>query len=129
MRPPLPDSEKLAWLMLGHGLAEAGGQEFDLMQLAAGALLGAGESVTLQQRVAHAAGLEEVSLKGAGSLESTVLTLGKRLSSRAYLSYEQGLAGSDALARINYTLTRRLSLRAEASANPALDLFYTFSFD
>lgn len=127
--PTLPDSEKLSWLVLGHGLNEAGGQEFDLMQLAAGALLGAGESVTLQQRIAHAAGLEEVSLKGAGSLESTVLTLGKRLSSRAYLSYEQGLAGSEALVKINYTLTRRLSLRAQAGTPSALDLFYTFSFD
>ncbi len=127
--PSLPDSEKLSWLVLGHGINEAGGQEFDLMQLAAGALLGAGESVTLQQRIAHAAGLEEVSLKGAGSLESTVLTLGKRLSSRAYLSYEQGLAGSEALVKINYTLTRRVSLRAQAGTNSALDLFYTFSFD
>ncbi len=127
--PSLSDSEKLSWLVLGHGLNEAGGQEFDLMQLAAGALLGAGESVSLQQRIAHAAGLEEVSLKGAGSLESTVLTLGKRLSSRAYLSYEQGLAGSEALVKINYTLTRRLSLRAQAGTPSALDLFYTFSFD
>lgn len=128
-RPTLPDSEKLSWLVLGHGISEAGGQEFDVMQLAAGALLGAGESVTLQQRIAHAAGLEEVSLKGAGNLESTILTLGKRLSSRAYLSYEQGLTGSEALVKINYTLTKRLSLRAQAGTTPALDLFYTFSFD
>lgn len=127
--PVVPDSEKLSWLVLGHGLSDAGGQEFDVMQLAAGALLGAGESITLQQRIARAAGLEEVSLKGAGTLESTVLTLGKRLSSRAYLSYEQGLAGTTNLLKINYTLTRRLSLRAQAGATPALDLFYTFSFD
>lgn len=128
-RPTLPDSEKLSWLVLGHGISEAGSQEFDVMQLAAGALLGAGESVTLQQRIAHAAGLEEVSLKGAGNLESTILTLGKRISSRAYLSYEQGLTGSEALVKINYTLTRRLSLRAQAGTTPAIDVFYTFSFD
>jgi translocation and assembly module TamB len=128
-RPTLPDSEILSWLVLGHGISEAGGQEFDVMQLAAGALLSAGESVTLQQRIAHAAGLEEVSLKGAGNLESTILTLGKRLSSRAYLSYEQGLSGNEALVKINYTLTKRLSLRAQAGTSPALDLFYTFSFD
>jgi translocation and assembly module TamB len=85
--------------------------------------------VSIKQRIAHAAGLEEVSLKGAGNLESTILTLGKRLSSRAYLSYEQGLSGNEALVKINYTLTRRLSLRAQAGTTPALDLFYTFSFD
>lgn len=127
--PPVPDSEKLSWLVLGHGLSETGAQEFDALQLAAGALLGAGESVSLQQRIAHAAGLEEVSLKGAGSLETAVLTLGKRLSSRAYLSYEQGLAGTETLVKINYTLTRRVSLRAQAGTTPAVDLFYTFSFD
>jgi translocation and assembly module TamB len=91
--------------------------------------LAAGDSVTLQQSIAHAAGLEEVSLKGGGGLESTVLTLGKRLSSRAYLSFEQGLSGADSLVKINYMLTKRLSVRVQAGTTPALDLFYSFSFD
>ena len=127
--PVVPDGEKLSWLVLGHGLAESGAQEFDALQVAAGALLGAGESVTLQQRIAHAAGLEEVSLKGAGNLESTVLTLGKRLSSKAYLSYEQGLAGTETLVKIHYALSKRVSVQAQAGTAPAVDLFYTFSFD
>lgn len=127
--PNVPDAEKLAWLVLGHGLSETGGGELDALQLAGAALLGVGESITLQQRIADAAGLEEVSLKGAGTLESTVITLGKRLSSRAYLTYEQGLAGTEALVRIQYTLTPRLSLRAQAGTVPAVDLFYRFSFD
>lgn len=127
--PIVPDSEKLSWLVLGHGLEGSTGQDFSALQAAAGVLLSAGESVTLQQRIAHAAGLEEIGLKGAGTLESTVLTLGKRLSSRAYLSYEQGLTGADTLVKINYTLTKRLSVRGQAGTTPAVDLFYTFSFD
>lgn len=127
--PSVPDSEKLSWLVLGHGLEDSSGQEFSALQTAAGALLAAGESVTLQQKIAHASGLEEVSLKGAGGLENTVLSLGKRLSSRAYLSYEQGLTGAGGLVKINYTLTRRLSVRAQAGTAPAVDLFYTFSFN
>lgn len=119
----------MSWLVLGHGVETSSSQEFNALQAAAGALLGAGESVTLQQRIAHAAGLEEVSLKGGSGLESTVLALGKRLSSRAYLSYEQGLTGADTLVKINYTLTKRLSVRAQAGTTPAVDLFYTFSFD
>jgi translocation and assembly module TamB len=114
---------------LGHGLEDSSGQEFSALQAAAGALLAAGESVSLQQRIAHSAGLEEVSLKGAGGLESTVLSLGKRLSSRAYLSYEQGLSGVGSIVKINYTLTKRLSVRAQSGIAPAVDLFYTFSFD
>lgn len=128
-KPSVPDGEKLSWLVLGHGLDDSSSQEFNALQTAAGALLATGQSVTLQQRVAHAAGLEEVSLKGAGGLEGSVLALGKRLSSRAYLSYEQGLGGAGTLVKINYTLSRRLSVRAQAGAAPAVDLFYTFSFD
>lgn len=127
--PNVPDSEKLSWLVLGHGVESSSGQDFSALQAAAGALLAAGDSVSLQQRIAHAAGLEEVSLKGAGTLESTVLTLGKRLSSRAYLSYEHGLTGADTLVKINHNLNKRLSVRAQAGTVPAVDLFYTFSFD
>ena len=57
-----------------------------------------------------------------------MLTLGKRLSSRAYLSFEQGLAAATNLVKITYTLTPRLSLRAQTGSENALDAFYTFSF-
>ena len=126
--PLVPDSEKLSWLALGHGLDDASGAEFSALQAAAGALLDTGKSVSLQQTIAHAAGLEDVGLKGAGGVENTVLALGKRLSSRAYLSYEQGLAGASSLIKINYTLSKRLSVKAQAGNTPAIDLFYTFSF-
>ena len=127
--PSVPDSEKLSWLVLGHGLENTSGGEFSLLQAAAGALLAQGESVSLETRIAHAAGLDEFALSGKGEVESTVLTLGKRLSTRAYLSFEQGLTGASNLAKINYTLTQRLSVRAQTGTESAMDLFYTFSFD
>jgi len=127
--PAVPDSEKLSWLVLGHGIEDASNTEFTALQAAAGMLLEAGDSVTLQQKIAHSAGLEEVSLKGTGGLETTVLTLGKRLSSRGYLIYEQGMAGTSSLVKVNYTLSKRLSVKAQAGNTPTVDLFYTFSFD
>lgn len=127
--PTVSDSEKLSWLVLGHGLADTSSGEMSSLQLAAGALLGAGQSVPLQQRIANAVGLSELNLKGSGTLESTVVSLGKRLSSRAYLTFEQGLAGSEPLMKLNYRLTKRLSVSTQAGAAPAVDLFYTFSFD
>lgn len=127
--PSVPDSEKLSWLVLGHGLEKTSGGEFSALQAAAGALLAQGESVSLEAKIAHAAGLDEFSLAGAGGVENTVLTLGKRLSSRAYLTFEQGLAGASNLAKINYSLTDRLSVRTQAGTEGAVDLFYTFRFD
>lgn len=127
--PGVPDSEKLSWLVLGHGLEDASGQDYSALHAAAGLLLSAGESVTLQQKIAHATGFEDVSLKGSGELEGTMLALGKRLSSRAYLSYEHGLTGASSLVKINYTLTKRISVQAQAGTTPAMDLFYTFRFE
>jgi translocation and assembly module TamB len=127
--PTVPDGQKLSWLVLGHGTENSSAQDFSALQLAAQALLGAGQSVSLQQRVAGATGLDDVSLKGSGGLGNTVLSLGKRLSSRAYVSYEQGLANTSTLVKVNYLLSQRLSLRVQAGLSPAVDLFYTFSFD
>ena len=65
---------------------------------------------------------------GTAGLETAVLTLGMRLSSRAYLSFERGLSGADNLVKINYTLTKRVSVQAQAGSAAALDLLYTLSF-
>jgi len=127
--PDVPVSEKLSWVVLGHGLESSSGQDLNALQAAAGALLTYGESITLQQRIAYATGFEDVSLKGSGQLEGTVLTLGKRLSKRAYLSYEQGLSGANSLIKVNYMLTEHLSAQAQSGTAPAADLFYIFSFD
>jgi translocation and assembly module TamB len=127
--PPVPDGEKMSWLVLGHGLEGSSGSELDLMGAAASALLATGESVSLQSEIAHAAGLDEFGLSGSGGLANTAVTLGKRLSSRAYLSYEQSVAGADSLVKVNYLLTPRWSVRAQGGTDNAVDLFYTLSFD
>jgi translocation and assembly module TamB len=129
--PPVPDSEKLSWLVLGHGMEGANRNDLGLLQTAAGVLLARGESVTLQNRIASTTGLDEISLgggSGGSGLESAVLTLGKRLSSRAYLTVEQGLGASMRLVKISYALTPRVSVRAETGSDSAVDVFYTFSF-
>lgn len=128
-RPEVPDSEKLAWLVLGRGSDAASGPDLQLLSLAAGALLSAGESVSLQAQIAQATGLDEVGIKGQGTLEDTVLTVGKRLSARAYLSYEQGLTGLGTLVRLTYTLGRRWSVKAQTGRENTVDLFYTLEFD
>ncbi|MBE0626782.1 MAG: translocation/assembly module TamB domain-containing protein [Burkholderiales bacterium] len=129
--PSVPDSEKLSWLVLGHGMEGASRNDLGLLQTAAGALLARGDSVTLQNRIASTTGLDEISVgsgAGANGLESAVLTLGKRLSSRAYLSVDQGIGASMRLVKISYALTPRVSVRAETGTDSAVDVFYTFSF-
>ena len=126
--PSVPDSEKLSWLVLGHGMEDANRSEHAALQAAAGALLARGESVGLQSRIARAAGLDEFSLAGGSGLENTVVTVGKRVSSRAYLTVEQGIGASMSLVKISYALTPRLSVRTATGTESAVDAFYTFSF-
>ncbi|MDP3844187.1 MAG: translocation/assembly module TamB domain-containing protein [Oxalobacteraceae bacterium] len=127
--PTVPDTEKLSWLVLGHGTDSASGSQFDALSAAANALFGAAQGASLQARLAQSVGLDEVGLSRAKGLESTVLTLGKRISSRAFLSYEQGVSGASTLVKLRYQLSKRLSLQAETGTSTALDLLYTWSFD
>lgn len=127
--PTVPDSEKISWLVLGHGLEGSSKSELGVMSAAAAALLATGESVTLQSRIAQSAGLDEFGLSGSGTLESTAVTMGKRLSSRVYLSYEQSVVGASNLVKINYMLTEQWSVRTQSGTDNAVDLFYTLSFD
>lgn len=129
--PALPDTEKLAWLVLGHGLEGSGRQEFALLQVAAGALLSRAESVNVQTSLAEALHIDTFDVRsGAGEdLTSTVVSVGKRLSSRATLSYEQSLDGLSQVVKVLYQLSPRVRLEAQAGQQSSFDAFYTREYD
>lgn len=124
--PNLAESEKLAWLVLGHGTDKASSNDSAVLSLAAAVLLSDSDSLPLQTKLARAAGLDELSL-GGNSVESTSLTLGKRLSSQLYLSYAKSISGLLDVARLTYSFDPSWSLRAEAGATSAVDMLYTFN--
>ena len=128
--PSVPDSEKLSWLVLGHGMEGVSGNEASLLSAAAGALLGgSGGSGGFQSRLKESLGVDELGVSQAKGLESTVVTIGKRLSSRAYLSFEQGATSASSLVRIRYKLNPRVTLQFQTGANTALDVLYSWAFD
>lgn len=126
--PNVSDSDKLAWLILGHGAETAAGDEMALLTTAAGALFG-GSGGGMQGKLASSLGLDEVGLSQAKGLESTVVTVGKRLSSRAYLTFEQGASTASSLVKLRYKLNRRFTLQFQTGTNNALDILYTWAFD
>lgn len=65
----------------------------------------------------------------AGSASDNVIAVGKRLGSKLLLSYEQGLQGTWSLLRLQYDLTRRLSLRAQTGTQTAFDILMRYPFD
>lgn len=130
--PDMPDSEKLAWLLLGRP-ATGAGAEAAILQQAAMALL-ASNGNSLDGGLARTFGLDELSVRGEatnadGSTNAAALTLGKRLSSDLYLAYERSLAGTLGTLSIFYDLSRRLTLRARAGEESAIDLIFTVKYD
>ena len=125
--PNVPDTEKLSWLVLGHGTDSAGKNDFAMLSLAAGAVLSQGDSMPLQTKLARAAGLDEFGFTGSDA-ETASLTFGKRLSSQLYLSYVKSVSGLLDVARLTYNLTPRWALQAQTGSESAVDALYTFSF-
>ncbi|MGO4380236.1 translocation/assembly module TamB domain-containing protein [Pseudoduganella sp. RAF19] len=123
--PSVPDSEKLSWLVLGHGTADVAGNEMALLGTAASALFGGKGGGSLANKV----GLDELGVSQAKGLESTVVTVGKKLSSRAYLSFEQGASTATSLVKLRYKLNSRITLQVQTGTNNALDVLYNWAFD
>ncbi|GAB4115647.1 MAG: translocation/assembly module TamB domain-containing protein [Sideroxydans sp.] len=124
--PEVPDAEKLSWIVLGR-VPESGGFDASLLLAAAGNVVGGSSA----GQIGRAIGVDELSLhqKEEGDvLQSQVVTVGKRLSSRAYLSYEQGVADPGGIAKFTYNLTPRITIVTRTGIEDAVDLFYSFRF-
>src|SRR5215470_14185741 len=130
-RPPLPEGEKLAWLVLGRGLETASATDAILLQSAAASLLDDSNAIPISRRIALSMGLDDIGLKstGTGTVQGQALTVGKRLSDRLYLTFEQGLAVARTIIGLEYVLGRGFRVRASGGQDSALGVFYTRSFD
>jgi translocation and assembly module TamB len=141
-RPDVPEAAKLSWLVLGVGPEDArSGGESAALQAAAATVLAASGAQTGGQGLASRFGLDVLSIRtvqagaAAGNGDATaspqdnVVTLGKRLSDRLFVSYEQSLRGLQNLVRLQYELTDRLSVRAKTGTDSSVDLLWTYRFD
>jgi translocation and assembly module TamB len=132
--PPVPDNEKLAWLITGQGLDRASSGDIVALSAASAALLGRGQR-PLNQELANRMGLDDISFAesstatATGATRGQVVTFGKRLTDRLTLVYEQGLTVATNALRIEYALTRTLTLRAEAGVVGSFGIYYRRSFD
>ncbi|ANQ86480.1 hypothetical protein dqs_3459 [Azoarcus olearius] len=148
--PSVPDPEKLSWIVLGRAPDAAGGADLALLLPAAQALLG-GPGGGMTEQLSRSLGFDTFSI-GQGELNSSsrtatskvagagttiasdptvagqVLSVGKRLSTDLFLSFEQSLGGAESLVKLTYQLGRRVSVVARGGTDNALDLYYTFAF-
>ena len=130
--PNVPDTEKLSWIVLGRK-PDPGGLDTSVLLAAAGSILGGQSGAGITEKITKALGVDEISFKQAGigsSLSGQIGVVGKRISSRVYLSYERSLATTTmGITKLTYNLTPKLTVVTQAGEDSAIDLFYTFQFD
>jgi translocation and assembly module TamB len=123
--PPVPDNEKLAWLLTG-GPAGSGSSRDSAALSAAAAALSGREGKPLTQQLAQRIGLDEIAVSQRESVDDAasgqVITLGKRISDRLYVAYEQGLTFASNALRIEYVLSRFLTVSAFAGTSSGVAL-------
>ena len=134
--PPVPDGEKLSWLVLGQGLDRTSAADAAALQAAAATIFGNGR-IPLGTTLAQAVGLDDISVRSSsssaaadanGGVGNQVVAVGKRLSDRLYIVYEQGLSVANNALRIEFALTRSITLRAEAGLISGVGIYYRRSF-
>lgn len=149
--PEVPDAEKLSWIVLGRAPTGASSADLGLLIPAAQALLGGpGSGPGMTEQLSRSLGLDEFGIGqgemgavqraptsrvvGGGTMVTDegvggqVLTLGKRLSTDLFLSFEQSLGGAESLVKLSYQLSRRVSVVARGGSDTSADVYYTISF-
>ncbi|MGV3653072.1 MAG: translocation/assembly module TamB domain-containing protein, partial [Noviherbaspirillum sp.] len=125
--PDVAEEEKLSWLVFGRaGSSEGGGAE----AAARGAALGLLNSLG-GDRIAKGLGLDEVSIGTSefGQGTDQVINLGKSISDRLHVGYEQSLAGAGSVLKLTYDLGRAWSVVLRGGQVTGLDMFYNKRFD
>ncbi|CAG0948532.1 Translocation and assembly module subunit TamB [Burkholderiales bacterium] len=133
--PPVSDGEKLAWLITGQGLERSTGADLAAISAASASLLGAGGR-PFGTSIARRLGLDDLSIRSRTTLDASgaavanpVVAFGKRLSERLSLVYEQGITVATNTLRLEYALTRSITLRAEAGTASGVGIAYRRSYD
>jgi translocation and assembly module TamB len=126
--PNVPDLEKLSWITLGR--APGGKADASLLLAAAGSILG-GQAGGVTEKITRTIGVDELVIRQSGvdALTGQVGVVGKRLSDKAYISYEQGLTAVAGVTKLTYNLTPKITLITRAGMDNAIDVAYTLGFD
>ncbi len=151
--PSMQDEDILSYIVLGRPL-NGTGEQVDLLAMAAESLLSAGQSVVLQDKIANRLGLSsfEIATHGesasawdayrAGPLTSggaaaassesdlsrTMMTIGKYLTPKLYVSYGRSLFSGNNLFLLRYDLHRNWQVETQTGTESSIVLYYKIDF-
>jgi translocation and assembly module TamB len=143
--PDVPESEKISWLVLGHGPGDVSQGEAATLASAANAILGRSSGA---QQITNTLGVDDVRVgrsestsalgvmpqatvagrTGSGS-GSDVVSVGKKLTKDIYVNYERGLADAEDSLRVTWQITRQFQMLVRAGYLPGVDAVYRWTFE
>jgi translocation and assembly module TamB len=150
--PALPEVDILAYMVLGHPLASGGGDQASLLATAASSLFSLGKSdsltdqikdrlglnvlglTTVDQTSAGRMGYKEVAVSPTGtaskaSSSESLLTVGKFLTPKLYLSYGRSLVTGGNLFQLRYDIFRHWQIETQSGSESGADLYYKLEFN
>ena len=149
--PTVPDAEKLSWLVLGRAPEQgSGGGDSGVLLAAAQTIFGGQDGGVLGQ-LRRGLGIDEFAVSsgqlggsanvptsrvasstgfagGSQTVNGQIVSVGKRLSSSALLSYEQSLNTTESIVKLTVDLNRQFSVVGRAGSESAIDFFWKHSF-
>jgi translocation and assembly module TamB len=151
--PAMPDVDVLAYIVLGHPLGSSG-EQASIVAQAAGALLTSAQAEVLQDQIKNKLGLSTLEIQGgvgAGSgamgykplqvtapgeipasqqpgITQTVLTVGKYVTPKLYISYGRSLFTGSNLFLLRYDIFNQWQIETQTGSESGVDLFYKLVF-
>ena len=126
--PSMPDTDILSYIVLGRPMGSDAGQA-DLLMVAAGALLAKGESTVLQDRLRRRVGLDVIDIQsGDGDLTTSVITVGKYLNPKLYISLGHSLFTGSNIVGLRYDISEHWQAESTVGEESGVDLFYKIEF-
>ncbi|WP_039874686.1 translocation/assembly module TamB domain-containing protein [Herbaspirillum frisingense] len=124
--PNVPDDEKLSWMMFGHGTdsSNIGQRNASSQALALVGNMGG-------KRIAKDIGLDQFSIGSSesGLTDEQVVNLGKAITQKITLGYEQSLQGAASVAKATWQISRRWSVVARAGTINGLNILFSRRYD
>ena len=149
--PTLPDVDIMAYMVLGHPLGSSSDQA-SLVASAASSLFSFGQSESFQDKLKDRLGLsvlgvetvdqttagrmgyQEVPVTPTGAAPKTsagesLMTVGKYLTPKIYLSYGRSLVTGGSLFQLRYDIVRHWQIETQSGSESGADLYYKLEFN
>jgi translocation and assembly module TamB len=131
--PSMPDTDILSYVMLGQALTpdtpQAGSA---LLFQAAGSILSKGQASVLQGKLQQYFGLDTLQVqqsKNTAGLTQSLMTVGKYISPRLYVSFGRSLFTDESLVAARLTLSKHWELESRTGTESGAVLYYKIEFE